>query len=59
MQIVPQYQLLVCAYGPLQAAAVYFVGRKCWHVQNLQGVVLKPILPSVHENDALYLKASA
>lgn len=36
MQIVPQYQLLVCTYGPLQAAAVYFVGRNCWHVQNLQ-----------------------
>lgn len=36
MQIVPQYQLLVCTYSPLQAAAVYFVGRNCWHVQNLQ-----------------------
>lgn len=36
MQIVPRYQLLVCTYGPLQAAAVYVVGRKCLCVQNLQ-----------------------
>lgn len=49
MQIVPWYQLLVCTYGPLQAAAVYVVGRKCLGVQSLQVWLKSPFdnLPSV------------